>query len=110
DSISKHLAIPFKWWTRSGRAMRSLPPSCTVSAAGGPPHKSLISPIAWARWSPAVVEQFRIGRSLKPKPWKQEWDGWRRHEVELGFVEKHGGGRLGWPAVWVRYCRHFGHY
>src|SRR5580704_9985244 len=76
----------------------------------GPPLKLPTLRIGWARWSPAAAGQFPIGRLLKPMPSKQKSDVWRRHEVELGVVEKHGGGLLGRSAIWVRYCGHFGYH
>src|SRR5580704_16215517 len=76
----------------------------------GPPWRLLTSPIASGLWSPAAGAQFRIGRFLKRLPLKQESDGWRRHEAELGFVEEYGRSRIGRPVVWLRYGRHFGHY
>ena len=83
--------------------------SCTAWAMDGPPRKSLTSPIAWERWSPAVGAQSRIGRFQKQMLLKQKSDGWRRHEVELSVVEKHRGRRFGRSVIRVRYRRHFGH-
>src|SRR5271156_2708620 len=83
---------------------------CTDWAAGGPPRESPTLLIVGERWLRAAGGRFPTGRLQKPMPLKQKSDVWRRHEVELGFVEKYWRGCLGWASVRVRYGRDFGHH
>src|SRR5712692_8086630 len=90
--------------------MPSRPLSCMDWAADCHHRKLPTSRIAWERWSPAAAGQSRIGRFLKRTRFEQESDGWRQHELELGFAARHGCGRIGRTVIWFRYSRHFGHH